>query len=276
MSTENTQNGIQALINLVLAYAEHKHFDIESADTNIPAVLVPEGFSLKTFEDHRASPLRVKSVIETDTVAAWLSYWNRFSDVNSTALFDLPAAKLAGYIDYHEAVGEARWLEHQVIYQCPMTPEWKRWKDHSGKPMDQIAFARFIEDAIPDITDPTGADMLEIAKSLTVHNKVNFRQAIRLDNGETQFTYEENIEGQAGPKGQLKIPQTITLGIRLFDGGPGYSVEARFRYSIKDAKLAMWYDLVRPERVHEAAVMDIYQAIQDGMKIGHLIRGRVR
>lgn len=275
MSTDNTNN-IQAAINLAMAYAENKQFAIEVGGNDIPAVLVPDGYSLKTFEDHREAPLRIKSVIETDTVESWLSYWNRFSYTESTAIFDLPAAKLVGYIDYHETTGIANWLDHHLIYQCPITPEWKRWKENSGKVMDQIAFARFIEDAIPDITDPTGADMLEIAKSLTVHNKVNFRQAIRLDNGETQFTYEENLEGQAGPKGQLKIPQTITLGIRLFDGGPGYSVEARFRYSIKEARLSMWYDLVRPERVHEAAVMDIYQAIKDGMKLGHLIRGRIQ
>lgn len=274
---------MKTLMNLALAYAEGKQFAIPSHIEDTPALLVPEGFKLQTFEEHRQSPLRIKQTVAADTVQSWLDYWNRFAKPHSTALFDLNAAKLMGILDYHQSSTDydkpsfsfPDWLNHRVIYECPMTPEWKRWQEHSGKPLDQAAFARLIEDGVPDITDPTGAEMLEIATSLTVHNKVNFRQAIRLDNGETQFTYEENLEGQAGPKGQLKIPQTITLGIRLFEGGPGYAVEARFRYSIKDGKLSMWYDLVRPERVHEDAVLNIFQEIQQGMRVGHLLRGRM-
>lgn len=270
---DNTNN-IQDAVNLALAYSEHKQFDIN--DT--PAVLVPYGCELRQFPEYRDFPPRVKQDVIFDTAIDWVEYWNRFAGCESTAFFDVRAARLVGLIDYHiprgEAPAAANWCLHRVIHECPITPEWKRRQERNGKPMSQVEFSRFIEDAVPDITNPSGAEMLEIASSLQVHNKVNFRQATRLDNGETQFTYEENIEGKAGAKGQLKIPQTITLGLRLFEGGPGYSLEARFRYSIKDGALAMWYELVRPERVHEAAVLDVMEQVKTGMIAGHLLRGR--
>lgn len=274
-------NNIKEAVNLALAFNEGKTFLIEAGHTDVPAVMVPEGFKLETFPDLRRYLPRVEQTIELDTPDAWLAYWHRFAvPTCSTAFFDHKAARLVGYVDYHQCVNDdlpeaAQWARHQVIYQCPITPEWQKWRHNTGIMMKQAEFARFIEDGIPDITEPTGADMLEIVASLQVHNKVNFRQALRLDNGETQFTYEENIEGKAGAKGQLKIPQTIHLGLRLFEGGPGYALEARFRYSIKEGQLSMWYDLIRPERVHDVAVGEVYDQIAAELKVGHLLRGRL-
>ena len=272
MNNEINNSAIKDAIDLAVAYDQTKGFDINGT----PAVLIPDGYELLTFPENRNFPQRIKQTVITDTAADWLLYWKRFAGSESTAFFDVRNARLVGLIDYHHESGnDANWCRHRVIHECPITPEWKRWQDKNGKPMNQVEFSRFIEDAVPDITNPSGADMLEIASSLQVHNKINFRQATRLDNGETQFTYEENIEGKAGAKGQLKIPQTITLGIRLFEGGPGYSLlEARFRYSIKDGALAMWYELVRPERAHEAAVLDVLEQVKSGMTAGHLLRGR--
>lgn len=279
-------NNIKEAVNLALAFNSGKSFQVEMGYEEIPAVMVPDGFKLETFPEHRQYLPRIEQIIELDTPEAWLAYWHRFASPSSTAFFDHKAARLVGYVDFHQSPNDyengavltetrAKWARHQVIYQCPITPEWKKWRDNTGEVMDQAGFARFIEDGIPDITEPTGADMLEIVASLQVHNKVNFRQALRLDNGETQFTYEENIEGKAGSKGQLKIPQTIHLGLRLFDGGPGYALEARFRYKIKEGQLSMWYDLIRPERVHDVAVGEVYDQIAAELKVGQLLRGRL-
>lgn len=85
--------------------------------------------------------------------------------------------------------------------------------------MNQADFARFIEDNAPDIASPPAADMIEISRSLEAKKKVNFASAIRLDNGKTEFTYEEDIEGTAA-KGRLQVPQVFTIGIPVPEGGP--------------------------------------------------------
>lgn len=270
---------LKTAINLGVALADAKQFDLGQEGTGLPAVLVPAGYEIKTFPELREWPQRIEQAVIADTPDAWLGYWNRYANPSSTAFFDVRQARLVGILDYHDEQKSgnqpecAHFGDHRVLYVCPKTPEWTRWLDKNGKRMKQDEMALFIEDAIPDITSPPGAEMLEIVRTLQASNKLNFRSAIRLDNGETQFVYEENLEGKAGTKGQLKIPHSLQLGIRLFEGGPGYALEARFRYTIKDGALTMWYDLVRPERAHELAVMEAYAQIETGLTTGHLYRG---
>lgn len=251
------------------AAASAKVIDINGT----PFLLTPVGYELKKFEGLMAHPARVEQLITADTPDAFLFYWNRFANESSTIFFDLRAGTAIGVIDYHSESENPGFCDHKIRYTCPRTPEWAKWKDNSGKKMNQNDFALFIEDSVPDILEPNGAEMLEVASSLQANNKVNFRSAVRLDNGETQFVYEENIDGRAGSKGNLKIPQTIKIGIRLFEGGVGYQLEAKFRYSIKDGQLVMWYDLVRPHLAHESAVNEVYAALEDGISAGHILRG---
>lgn len=251
------------------ALAEDKSFHIEG----VPAVLIPEGYQVDTYPDLMPHPLRIEKTVTTHTAEAFLTYWNRFADKDSTVFFDLRAGKFLGILDYHRQ-DTADWCAHAVNYACPETPEWKKWKDNNGKPMSQKDFALFIEDAVPDFIAPTGADMLEIATTLEAKRGVTFKSGIRLNNNVAELSYIESADDTAGAKGQLKIPQTIKIGVRLFEGGEGYEVEAHFRYHIvKDGGLQMWYDLVRPHKVHEAAISEIYEAIAIGMGAGQILRG---
>jgi hypothetical protein len=57
------------------------------------------------------------------------------------------------------------------------------------------------------------------------------RQAVlRLQNGEQQLTYRENIEGSWGGDNKLAIPAKFALAIAPFAGTPKYLVTARLRY----------------------------------------------
>jgi uncharacterized protein YfdQ (DUF2303 family) len=239
----------------------------------VPFLITPEGYELREFKNLMQHPIRAEQHVTAHTPESFLFYWNRFANESSTIFFDLRAGSAMGVIDYHAESGTPGFCNHTIRYTCPRTPEWNKWKENSGKKMTQNDFALFIEDSVPDILEPNGGEMLEIASSLQANNKVTFRSAVRLDNGETQFVYEENIDGRAGAKGNLKIPQSIKIGVRLFEGGAGYQLEARFRYSIKDGQLVMWYDLVRPHLAHENAVTEVYSVLEEGMSNGHILRG---
>lgn len=240
------------------------------------AILVPEGYQLKTFEDARTYPRRIVQTITATDLQSWLDYWNRFADSYSTAFFDETGDCLTGILDYHEVDHDdenlARHGSHKISYDFPMTPEWAHWQANSGKPMNQTGFALFIEDAIPDILEPTGADMLEIATTLQAKTDLAFASGIRLDNGQTQLTYQETIQGKAGVNGKLEIPQVIKIGVRLYQGTPVYQLEARFRYRIVNSALTLWYELVRPERTREAVLGDVFDRVKAGMTTGQLLR----
>src|SRR5690606_12414651 len=118
-----------------------------------------------------------------------------------------------------------------------------------------------------------GAAMLEIASSLKATNNADFKSAIRLDNGQMQFTYNETVNGQAGVTGQLSIPEKIKLIVSPFLQGSAYEIEARFRYRISPTGRMRWYTLIRPHVFAEDAFKDVCAAVADKMDKGQLVHG---
>ena len=157
----------------------------------------------------------------------------------------------------------AGWRDYTAAYSCPTSIEWNTWKASHGKQMSQVQFAQFIEDNLPDIAEPPAAEMLEVSRTLEAKKKVNFAQGIRLNNGQSELTYEETIEGTAG-KGKFKIPEEFTIGIPVLEGGLRYAVQCRLRYRIGDGgNLTMWYEIIRAHKIMEDAINEVWTRIEN-------------
>lgn len=253
---------------------------IHTEQGDVPVFVIPDDMKVETLEhlaeQQRPYPYRIKDTVTVLSAESFVEYFNRFADPHSHVFADIENAKFVGVIDYHEnGYGNtARWKSHQVIYTCPKTKEWSGWLSNNNEKMSQEEFALFIEDNLTEIMEPNGAQMLEIAASLKAKNNVDFKSSIRLDNGETQFTYQETIAGQAGVTGQLSIPEKIKLAIKPFQFGPPYECEARFRYRISSSGLTMWYTLIRPHLIHNDAVTEVFSKISEGITTGHIIQAK--
>lgn len=219
-----------------------------------PATLVPPGWELQLHPELRAAPARIEATVHLHTLASYIAYLKEYASPTSATFVDLATGMFRTIIDYHTSPEDPAWCAYQALYTAPRTPEFSDWHKASGQRMTQTAFAEFIEDHLPDIVEPPAAEMAEISRSLNVDLNVKFQKAIRLDNGEVQLQFMEELNGSAGPKGQLKIPQVIKLGLPLFKGGDTYAVEARFKYRIKDGSLSMWFELIRIERLIADAI----------------------
>lgn len=234
-----------------------------------PIALVPNGVSLEGLEKHLPSPTRTRQRLTVLDAETFIEYVNRFSNEATAVFCNGPEGRtFNAVIDYHMP-GLPAWGEHMATYRCPITVEWGRWKEQDRKRMDQATFAEFIEDNVKDIVQPDGqsgaptpADMLEISRTLEAKKNISFRQGTRLDNGQVQLTYNEQIDGRAGETGQLNIPEQFFIGVKPFLGGDAFCVPARFRYRIQEGRLVMWYELVRADKVLEEA----YTAVRSKIK----------
>lgn len=252
----------------------------ETTIGGIPTVIIPNNSSVHTFEDlideRLEKPRTIKQNFSALSIDSFIQYYNRFASEHSTIFADTEEGKIIAVLDYHQGQTDADWKRHTIVYTCPLTKEWKKWMAHNNEKMEQIEFALFIEDHQRQITNPNGSVMLQIATSLKAKSEVEFKSNMRLDNGETQFTYHENIDGTAGNKGQLTIPEVIQLALRPFQNGSPYAIEARFRYRVQSGKLRLWYTLQQPDICYEDAVTDLIQKVKDGIQIGHLVHGTIR
>ena len=241
-------------------------------DYSKPFLTLPPGWNVADIESHLPQPLRKKGSIALASASAFIEYTNRHLDADATVLMaDELASRFKAVFNHHgkEAAG---WGDHSATYNCPLSPEWKIWTGADGNKnaRNQIAFAQFIEDNNLDITAPAAATMLEVSRTLQATTKAAFASAIRLDNGQGQFTYNEEIVGKAGHKGEFKIPEQFTITIPVYLGGPAYNIIARLRYRIKDGELTMWYDLLRPHKYLEDAFKDVKAKIAAGCAVSIL------
>lgn len=247
--------------------------NVEGIDYHI----VPENMKLLSTEklhDLTAKhPRRLQQTVMMHSIDSFIEYYKRFATETSTVFFDLNQSCVTAVLDYHKNPNEPAFNLHKALYKFPTTKEWIKWTMCSDKNMDQEEFANFIEENSFEIVDPAPDQMLEITSTLKVKKDLNFKSSVRLQDGQTQYVYEETIQGTAGGAGQLTIPDKMKLQIQPFANGPAYNLEARFRHRIANQKLTMKYILIRPHRAAENAQLDIFEKVKKEMEKGQLLLG---
>lgn len=255
------QHAIAAIVNAIKPRPE-----LEDLPGLQKFAIIPQGMSIQSLEDYELEPHRVEQKVTLLTADDFVRYWLRFKHDASVIFGDERSATYTAIIDYHGTDATPHWCSHTAIYACPNSPEWTIWSGSDGKKMSQAEFAEFIENNYPDITKPAHADMLQVSTNLQAKKSVDFSQSTRLDNGQSQLTYQEKVTGSVETKaGSMKVPDEFELVLPVFLGGPPYKVTARLRYRIGEGRLAIWYDLHRPQKVVQAATQKVTEAIRKGI-----------
>lgn len=232
-----------------------------------PVLLLPSGFQAADMERLLPAPTRKRGTTVLNDADSFIAVVNDqkgeatrlFSTINPptfTAVFNADA-------------DEAGWGDHRAKYNAPLSPEWGAWTKADGQKMDQQDMAIFLESNMIDVVfiaadpangelgSPDGATLLEICRTLAAKKDVEFKSAVRLTDGSTQFTYNEEVRGTA-VNGTMQIPEQFSIGVPVFENGAKYRQDVRFRYRIgQGGDLVIWIELVRPHKVIEDAVKQL-------------------
>lgn len=210
-------------------------------------------------EQYAAQPTRPKGAFtftEADSLERYVVA-HRPSTMPS-AYANAKAGSITVVLDDHFE-GDPGWGEWRATLSLQHTPEWTRWTAADRTMMTQETFAEHIEDSTPEIVEPSAATMLELAQSFHATTKATFGSAIRLDSGQVQFTYSEDVQAKAGKKGDLLVPQRFMLALAPFVGGQPYKVVARLRYRLHGDALTIGYALERTEDVVREAFDEVVE-----------------
>lgn len=239
---------------------------------NIPYALVPEGFTLQSLEpfihnEHKLAPERVKGTISVLDAESFVEYYTLFHDPNSRVFAHEPDLSVLAILDYHAAgEGTARWGQHRLKLGLRRSVEWDRWTGANNKQLTQQQFAEFLEQNSLDISSPSPASIVEVARDLDAHTEVEFGAGQRMQDGQVRFKYTEQIRATVGG-GEIQVPERFTLSIPVFIGGEPIAVDALLRFRVKDGKLVLWYTLIRPEQATRDAFLAIRNQIADTLKL---------
>jgi uncharacterized protein YfdQ (DUF2303 family) len=248
----------QVIVDTALRSAEPRELELGK----YYVVSTPSGvtdFDL-TGDQYKDQPTRKKGTTTVRDATSFTTYWDKHHDDNSEVYADSERLTITAVLNANTPDG-ARWADHRLHLALRETTAWKQWLHQDNQLMGQEEFAEFLEDHVPELLEPSGAEMLEIAQSFQAASKVDFQSASRLSSGQRQFQYVETTTTKAGQKGQLTVPETFVIGLVPFEGSEGYKLTARLRYRIGERGLRLGYKLDRPDEVRKTAFADVVKTI---------------
>lgn len=271
---------IASLISVAIAASEPSRIR-PGADDGLAAMtyVVPDGYKIQTVDveallaPNRGGPKRATGTYTVRDVASFLTYYTKHAETQAETWVTSKGA--TAVLNAHEDAteGSPGWEDHKLVLDLKHSPEWIKWIAISNRFMSQQDFAEFLEDCVGDVRSPDMATILEVASSLQATSKAEFKSAYRTHDGQQAFRYEETIQAKAGQKGELEIPQRITLALRVYEGQQPTDIVARFRYRITPSGLALGIVIDKVSEILEQAIADVKIAIEEGIDRGDVYTG---
>lgn len=252
--TENTEAGAIAAL---AAKASGAH--VVKTNDKREFLIVPSGFTDKEVSDayglKLAKPKYIKQTVTIETANSLVDYVNRFKGAETMLFAEISANRIVALLDYH-AAKEAEHVAHRAKLELPHSEEWTLWKGISGRLMEQLEFARFIEENAADIRAPSAGELLDACRDLQVRRKVNFIKAVRTASDNENFEYSEETNATS-KKGDLELPSKFVLGLPVYFGEPETEVHAFLRWRLEDGSLKLGVQLHRLEHIRQAVFKQI-------------------
>lgn len=203
----------------------------------VVSVVTPAGYTqqfVDLADQYGRTPRFHRRGVTAHRTASMVDYMAKYADADTTVVYVEPAAFRATAI-----IDDSGRRLNRVTLQLKSTPAWERWHEADRKMLGQVAFAELVEDGITEIASPSGTELLELAQTMQATNNASFRSSRRLQSGETQFAYVEELEASGGKNGELSIPSRITLVLAPFEGAEPRQITARLRFRLAGSKLSI-------------------------------------
>jgi len=218
------------------------------------------GFDLKAYPELARKPRRIDTTVNPTTAAALIAYIAIFGQKSASIVFaDRNALSFTAALDYHTPE-QAEHIKHRAVLRLQQTDPWREWLAIDRQPQTQETLGRFIESHLPDIAEPDGGLLLEACLSFEATIGVQAKSVKRLNDGTMSVVWAEDLKDVS----PIKLPTTFKLALQPFHGAKTYAVEARLRYSLKNGALSIWFELVRPQAVIDAAFADVVTEVEKG------------
>ncbi len=236
----------------------------------VPALFDPKSggvASLKrAIEDYRLAPRAREGKALALTLASFIALVDRHMDDDSAIFADTrwPSPKLVAVIDYHTAGPDhaPRHGRHRVVYEFPITDEFKAWQTANGFVMPQAEFAAFLEEHAAELASPTDgerseferlfseafatpSEVLRLSRDLEVFVGARVKRQERLSSGERTVEFVEEHSTANGEK--VTIPGIFMVSVPAFVDGEPVRIPARLRYRLAGSDIKWFFQLYRWE-----------------------------
>jgi uncharacterized protein YfdQ (DUF2303 family) len=224
-----------------------------------------ESIDVVDLERYLGRPRRQRGTVTVHDWTDFAQLVNRLVDPYHTTVWcNADNGTFTAVFDDHGAEQVAGWRSHTATLKLKADPDWELWLKANNQLMTQEQFALFLEDVAHTVIDPDAATLLEVATTFRATKKADYKGGVRLDNGDVEFSYQEQTTSSAGGKsGKLEIPQTFTVRIAPWRGVDPVDLTARLRYRLTDGQLGIGFSLLRPDRAKDDAFEGIHARLRE-------------
>lgn len=242
-------------------------YELDSEGAHVVRVLRDderiERFSLEGWQE---TPNRNRGTAVLFDPENFVAYVDRLGHAGTTVWGNEAASSFTAVFNDHATPHDSGWRDHTAVLQLQDDPEWTAFVQRSGRYMNQIDFAEFLQDYAPSILRPDGATLLEVAMNFKAHRKAEFESAVDLETGDVSFQYTEQTTAKTAPKaGQIEVPREFVVALSPFLGMDPVAVTARLRFNVEKDGLQIGFRLVRPDLVRRDAFAAIRTTIANGL-----------
>jgi|GEM_PF-700536 len=200
----------------------------------------------------------------------WCEFDPTKSVLHFTAVFDEHGASVPG------------WRSHQAKFQPRQSAEWITWNQHNKQVKGQTAFAEFIEQNEQDVIaldgSPSSLQMMKMATEFEARQDQRIKSAMRLQSGGIKLEFVASDD--TATIEAMSVFERFTIGVPVFwstpkpeQKTPAYPVRARLRYRVNQGAVTFWYELIRPDLVHQAASLALIARVREGIGGTPLVMG---
>lgn len=228
-------------------------------------------------------PERIAAAVTVETQDSLVSYVRDFKGTGTRLFASISSSVIVAVLDYHDgrtdAVADmgatatpadenhgftpvADFADHAATLRLAFSEEWSTWTAQDGKLVDQVTFARFIQENAPDVESPDAATLLELARDLRGTRTKRFTGDVNMMAARDSFTYEDRTDLKT--PGDLAVPDAFMLRLPVYFGGERVALQAQLRYDVNDeGQLRLGFKLLRRESVRQATFQKLVDDVAD-------------
>lgn len=256
-------------------------------------LVVPKGMNVVDaepfLEKFRKFPKRPQGTSRHQTLASVIQHARQYKAPGTAAWCELgnASASLLVVYDYHlgnadkaemsgalegEDVG-ARWCAFGASYAFPIAPEFKAWREMSGKELTQEAMAAFLEDHLHEVCTPEDAgertaamaqtlgvtiaspsSLLGFARRSAATVSMYVAEKIDAQTGARELIYQEEVNHQTEDRAKIVPPGAFAIRVPVLQGGAEYRLPVRLKSKVSGRAIKWSFEVYRADQAFLRAV----------------------
>lgn len=239
--------------------ASHVEPVIHTGENGTPFFLHPTTREPVSLEQFLKAPAREITHRKFVRIEDLIGYANRFKRLESSIYSVGDTITLE--VKHRSPNGETAWTDHTASVTLQRTDSFRQWLASDKQALSQEQFAEFLEDHSIEVLRPDAAEMLEIARTLSIQKSSSVRSVLRTAGGHS-LAFNRDQQARAGAADELEIPTQFEVRLTPFKHvNASFDTIARLKVRLRDDTVKFVFELQKVEERTDEVLAQILDDI---------------